>query len=226
MIAVLDLRAGMRAATPIAAAYLPVAFALGAASSQLGFSVFGSALWSAIMFSGANQALFLSGLTSNASLIVLALLAIASSLRHILYGAALLGRLDASVTGRVTFAYGLTDEVFAATLAAYEANDKPLPAKFLIGLALSALGVWVIGTAIGCAVGDILHSHAPDIGAALDFALPALFVGLVWSTARRSVIGQMLYSAAVAAFVIFSGYPEFAIPAGALAAFIPDWKLG
>ena len=225
MSADLDLRAGMRAAMPIAAAYLPVAFALGAASSQLGFSVFGSALWSAIMFSGANQALLLSGLASEVSFFILVVLAIAASLRHALYRAALSGRLDASSAGRATFAYGLTDEVFATTLTAYEARNRPLPAMWLVGLAISALGVWIIGTALGSAIGNVLQAHAPGVSGALDFALPALFVGLVWSTARRSLLVQMLLSGALSAFMIFLGRPELAIPVGALPAFIPDRKI-
>lgn len=226
MTADLGLRAGMRAAMPIAAAYLPVAFALGAASSQLGFSIFESALWSAIMFSGANQALLLSGLASEVPFVILALLAIAASLRHALYGVALAGRLDASSAGRATFAYGLTDEVFATTLTAYEARDRALPTNWLVGLAVSALGVWIIGTALGSAVGDVLQVHAPGISAALDFALPALFVGLVWSTASRSVLGRMLLSGTLSAFMIFVGRPELAIPAGALPALIPDRRTG
>lgn len=185
-----SLLAGMRAGAPIAVAYLPVAFALGAASSQLGFSVFGSALWSALMFSGANQALLLSGLSSGSSLIILALLAIAASLRHILYEAALVGWLDASLAGRAAFAYGLTDEVFATTLTAYEDHKQALPSKWLLGLAIFALGIWIAGTALGNAVGDVLQARAPDVGTTLDFALPALFVGLVWSTARRSLLGK------------------------------------
>lgn len=220
----LDLGAGMRAATPIAIAYLPVAFALGAASSHLGFSIVESALWSAMMFSGANQALLLSGLASEASLVILVLLAIATSLRHVLYGAALVDRLDASFAGRAAYAYGLTDEVFATTLAAREAHHRTLPSQWLVGLAMSALGVWVLGTVLGSAVGDILHVRAPGVSTALNFALPALFVGLVWSTARRSLLGQMLLSGAISACVIFLGFPELAIPAGALPAFIPGWK--
>lgn len=222
MSAGLGLRAGVRAAMPIAAAYLPVAFALGAASSRLDFSVLESALWSAIMFSGANQALLLSGIASEASLIVLTLLAVAASLRHLLYGAALAGRLKASPAGLMMFAYGLTDEVFATTLTAYEARAHALPSRWLVGLAFTALGVWIIGTALGNALGDILQDHFPGLREALDFALPALFVGLVWSTARRSILGRMLLAAGLSACMVFLGRPELAILVGALPALIPD----
>lgn len=222
MSADLDLRAGMRAAMPIAAAYLPVAFALGAASSQLGFTVFESALWSAIMFSGTNQALLLSGLASNVPLVILMLLAIAASLRHVLYGAALAGRLAASPPARATFAYGLTDEVFATTLTAYEVGERALPSRWLVGLAMSALGIWIIGTGLGNVVGDALKDRAPGISDALDFALPSLFVGLVWSTANPSILGRMFIAGTLSASMIFFGRPELAIPVGALPAFLPD----
>lgn len=222
----LDFRAGMRSAMPLAAAYLPVAFALGAASSQFGFTVFSSALWSAIMFSGANQALLLSGLASGVPLGVLVVFAIAASLRHVLYGAALARRLDASPAGRAAFAYGLTDEVFATTLTTCAERERALPSSWLVGLALSALGIWIIGTGLGNAAGDILQSHAPGISETLDFALPALFVGLVWSTARRSILGRMLVAGLLSACMIFIGRPELAIPAGALSAFIPDRRIG
>lgn len=220
----LSLYAGIRAAIPIAIAYLPVAFALGAASSQLGFSVLDSALWSAIMFSGANQALLISGLASGASLYILALLAIAASLRHALYGAALVGRLNASPAGRAAFAYGLTDEVFAITLTTHKTHPYPLPTGWLIGLSATALGTWIIGTAFGSAAGDTLRAHNPHIGDTLDFALPALFVGLVWSTASRSMLGRMVLSAALSALMISLGRPEVAIPAGVLPALIPNRK--
>jgi predicted branched-subunit amino acid permease len=174
------------------------------------------------MFSGANQALLLSGLASGVPLVILTLLAIAASLRHILYGAALAGRLNASPAGRATYGYGLTDEVFATTLTAYEARGHALPSRWLVGLAISALGTWIIGTALGSAVGDVLQSHAPGISGALDFALPALFVGLVWSTARRSILGRMLLAGVLAALMVYLGRPELAILAGALPALIPD----
>ena len=220
----LTLRSGIAAAIPIVLAYLPVGFALGAASSKMGFSIFESALWSALMFSGANQALLLTGLVSDSSFVVLAVLASAASLRHTLYGVALTGCLDASPSARATFAYGLTDEVFATTLSA--ARKRVLPSRWLIGLSMSALGIWIIATALGNAVGDVLHAHFPGLSATLDFALPALFVGLVWSTARRSLRGRIVLSGVLSASMIFLGYPALAIPVGALPALTPDWKTG
>ena len=109
-------------------------------------------------------------------------------------------------------------------LTACEARDQALPSRWLVGLSVSAFGVWITGTALGSAAGDVLAARAPGVSAALDFALPALFVGLVWASARPSLLGHMVLSGALAAFMIFIGRPELAIPAGGLPAFIPERK--
>jgi len=213
---------GARAALPVAAAYLPVAFALGAASSRLGFSVVESAIWSLIMFSGANQALMLSSIASGGSLVILALLCSAASLRHVLYGLTLAHRIGARGVARATFAYGLTDEVFATALTADDRESQALPGPWLVGLAMTALTAWVVGTGLGNAVGDILQTRSQRLSETLDFALPALFLALVWSAGRRSLIGPMAIAAGLAAIMVAIGRPELAVPAGALAALLPS----
>jgi spermidine/putrescine-binding protein len=100
---------------------------------------------------------------------------------------------------------------------------RPHIQKFHSSEYISALANGDICVAMGWS-GDVLQARAPGISAALDFALPALFVGLVWSTASRSVLGRMLLSGTLSAFMIFLGRPELAIPAGALPALIPDRK--
>ncbi len=216
-----DLRAGARAALPISLAYLPVAFALGAASSRLGFSTAESALWSFTMFSGANQALMLSSLSSGVPLLVIAALCIAASLRHLLYGLALAPRISASPVQRSVFGYGLTDEVFATALTAGEGQSGPLRGPWLIALGLTVLLVWVAGTGVGNAAGDALQAFSPHLTRTLDFALPALFLSLVLATARQSLHLPMLLAAGIAALLLGLDRQELAVPLAALAALLP-----
>lgn len=213
-----DLRAGTRAALPISLAYLPVAFALGAASSRLGFSTTESALWSFAMFSGANQALMLSSLSAGVPLLVITGLCIAASLRHLLYGIALTPHISANAVERSVFGYGLTDEVFATTLTAGERQSGPLRGPWLIALGLTVLMVWVAGTAIGNAAGDALQALSPHLASTLDFALSALFLSLVLATARRSLYLAMLFAACIATLFVWLDRPELAVPLAALAA--------
>ncbi len=213
---------GVRAGLPIAAAYFPVALALGAASSQLGFSPFHSALWSLTMFSGANQALLLSSVVAGTPLLVVAALCAAASLRHILYGIVLADRIPARRWTRILFGYGLTDEVFATTVGA---DDPHHPhSAWLIGLAATALAVWVTGTGIGSAIGDALASASPRLGAALQFALPALFFALAWSAASRGMLPRMALAGVLAACFVTLGHASLAIPAGAMAALLPSGR--
>ncbi len=212
---------GARAALPIAAAYVPVALALGAVSSQLGFSPLEGALWSMAMFSGANQALLLSSLVAGTPLIVVALLCAAASLRHVLYGIVLGSRIPEEPHAKLLFGYGLTDEVFATVVGSDGNASLKLPAHWLIGLSLTALAVWVVSTGVGNAVGDMLAEASPKVQGALNFALPALFLALVWSTTTRKTLAQMVIASSIAIGFVSFGRPELAIPAGAVAAFLP-----
>lgn len=212
---------GARAALPIAAAYLPVAVALGAAASRIGLSPGESALWSAIMFSGANQALMLSSLGTGMSITAIVILCVIASLRHVLYGLALRDRLPGSRKIRAVFAYGLTDEVFATVLASDTGRTGQWRSAWLIGLSMTALGVWVIGTGIGNAAGNLLQEGSAALRGALDFALPALFMALVWTTASKRMARPMVAAALIATGFLFMGRPELAVVAASAAAFIP-----
>jgi len=173
------------------------------------------------MVSGANQALLLNSLASGVSLVVLALLCIAVSLRHLLYGLTLARRLAARRPARAGFAYGLTDEVFATALAAEVRQPEGLYGPWLVGLAMTALLAWVVGTGLGNAVGAGLEAQAPRLSDTLDFALPALFLALLLSSARRPILGAMGIAAGLAAVLVALGRPDLAVPASALAAFLP-----
>ena len=212
---------GARAALPIAAAYGPVAFALGAAAARIGISPLHSALWSAVMFSGANQALMLSLIPAGVPLAVMALLCMAGSLRHLLYGVVLRHRVGATGLCRAVFGYGLTDEVFAVALAAAGCTSGKLKGAWLAGLSLTALTAWVAGTGLGAFAGDGLQARSPDLQEALDFALPALLIALVWSAANRARARSMGVAGVIALGLVAMGRSELAIPAGAAAAFLP-----
>ena len=63
--------------------------------------------------------------------------------------------------------------------------------------------------------------RAADAGLAkaLEFALPALFLGLVWASTSRAMLWPMMIAGGLSGGLILAGLPELAIPAGALAAF-------
>jgi 4-azaleucine resistance transporter AzlC len=209
---------GLRSSIPIILAYLPIAFAFGATASGVGFSSGEAAMMSALMFSGANQALFVSGIASGMALILLVVLCVIVSLRHLFYGFVLRDHINAKRLPRFIFSYGLTDEVFAVTLIETERRNTRLPGAWLIGLAISAWCGWVFGTFLGAFAGQNLKSISSDVADSLDFALPALFIALVWMSFSWKMLRPMLIAVAISASCIAVGLAEFAIPAGALGA--------
>lgn len=215
-------RAGLRAAIPIAIGYLPAAFAFGAAATGIGLGVAEVGAMSAIVFSGANQAFLLAAIPAGMAIPLMILLTSAASLRHLLYGLVLRGRIAADRTRRAVFALGLTDEVFATALAATANGWRP-GGRWLIAVALTAWAAWTGGSIIGAAAGDALRQTSESAAAAMGFALPALFIGLMLGSIRREVAVPVALAAAIAALAVLTGHDKLAIPGGALACLSARW---
>ncbi|MEN3398149.1 AzlC family ABC transporter permease [Brucella melitensis] len=209
---------GARSAIPIILGYLPVAFAFGTAASGQGLALLDSTAISALMFSGANQAFFLSAVASGLPTIAIVAICAVASLRHILYGFVLRLRLAGGLASRLAFAFGLTDEVFATVLNATE-KSKP-DGGWIFGLAFFAWISWVAATFFGAWMGNILQAQFLQLSDALHFALPALFLGLVWvSTSARNLI-PMVAAAVIAVMFLCLNLPALAIPGAASAALL------
>ena len=69
-----------------------------------------------------------------------------------------------------------------------------------------------------------MRSANAGLADALEFALPALFLGLVWVSVSRRMLALMLLAGGLAATCILLGAPQLAIPAGALAALFAGWR--
>lgn len=216
-----DGAAGLRAAAPIAIGYFPVAMAFGAAAVKLGLEPVQAIAVSALVFAGASQFLLLTALASGNALPVVVALSGLVNLRHLLYGPILLDRLPQSGYARFLFAFALTDEVFAATLARRSAVPEKFGTAWLLGLGFGAYASWVAGTALGGLLGEAFERDAPMAAEATGFALPALFVAITWLNLSRETALPMAASAAVAAVCAWLGYTTVGLFAGAaLACFI------
>lgn len=216
------LRAGVRAALPVALGYLPAAFAFGAAATGIGLDVAEVGAMSAIVFSGANQAFLLAAIPAGMTVPMMVLLTGAASLRHLLYGLVLRDRVGGSRPERAVFAFGLTDEVFATALSESGRGHRP-QGPWLIGLALAAWAAWTGGSIAGAAAGDALRAFSGSAAAAMGFALPALFIGLMLGSVRRAVAVPVALAAGIAALAVLTGHDKLAIPGGALACLAARW---
>ncbi|CCG08825.1 AzlC family ABC transporter permease [Pararhodospirillum photometricum] len=212
-----SLGAGLRAALPIMIGYFPVAVAFGTAGRALGLDPWLVTLLSVLVYSGASQFLILSTLGGGTPLPLVVALCAGLNLRHLLYGLILMSRLPPLAALRFLYAFTLTDEVFASTLARAQDREEPFAAPWLLGLGLGAYGAWVAGTATGAYLGDALAAHVPLAAEASRFALPALFLAIAWANLSAATLRPMLAALVVALPLGLMGQSAWGILGGALA---------
>ena len=213
---------GVRTGLPVAVGYFPIAFSFGVAATRAGLSPGEATALSVIIYAGASQFLALALVTSGAPVLVSALTLIAMNVRHVLYGPALLARAAEGGGARPAlrwaplWAWGLTDEVFGATLAAL-ARGRRFGEGFMFGIGGVAYAAWVAGTAAGAVAGAGALDGWPAISAGLGFMLPALFLALLLSVLSRRQVPVVAVAAAVTVAATMAVSPTSGILAGMVA---------
>lgn len=173
---------------PIVIGYLPIAFAFGLSAVKLGFTPLESTLFSVLIYAGASQFVITALLSAGMSLWVSALTVMAMDVRHVLYGPSLRNRLTGGrLNGKKTalWAFGLTDEVFAAATAKLIRDKRSWSENWMCGIALTSWLAWVFGTVIGALFGNGPLENYPAVEASLTFMLPALFLSFLLAAFKR-----------------------------------------
>jgi 4-azaleucine resistance transporter AzlC len=193
--------AGLVTALPIVMGYFPIAFAFGVAATKAGLTEIEAAALSVIIYAGASQFLALALITSGAPLLVAAFTLVAMNVRHVLYGPALMkaAGADAATKHAWAWAWGLTDEVFGASLGEL-ARGRRFSEGFMLGIGLAAYVSWISGTIVGALAGGGALEGWPVVEAGLGFMLTALFLALLLSILTRAQV-PVIVVAAVATVV-------------------------
>ncbi len=147
---------GVKDSLPIVISYLPVAFAFGLNATRLGFTPLESLFFSCIIYAGASQFVITAMLAAGSSLWVAALTVMAMDVRHVLYGPSLRSRIRSALDKKKTalWAFGLTDEVFAAATARLVRDNRRWSENWMLGLAFTSWASWVCGTLAGAWSGN------------------------------------------------------------------------
>lgn len=180
---------GLRDGLPIGAGYFAVSFAFGIQARAIGltalqaFALSGGNLTSAGQFAG------LAVIQASGGLLAMALTQLVINLRYCLMSCAIAQRLAPGVPlwHRFPIAFGVTDEIFAASVAV----PGRLRPAYSYGLIAISWPGWAGGTVLGVLAGDLLPGSVTD---ALAMALYAMFVAIVLPAAKadRRVLGVAL----------------------------------
>ncbi len=188
---------GVRAATPVVLGYLPIGFAFGVLARATGLTVAEIALMSVLVYAGSAQFIGAGMISAGASVPAIISTTFLVNLRHLLMSAALAPsfRRQSPLTNSL-LAYGITDETFAVNSAALQ--GRPASPWFVAGLHITSQSTWVLSSTAGGLAGQMAANTA---ALGLDFALPAMFIGLLMPNLQGEERGVRIISAIVAAVV-------------------------
>jgi len=176
-------RAGVRACVPTLLGYLSIGFAAGVVEHTAGLTLAEIILMSSLVYAGSAQFIAAGMIASHGSPAAIVLTVFFVNLRHLLLSAALspyFRRL--SPTKNALIGALLTDETFGVAIQA-AAKRSAIDERWMHGLNVTAYVNWVLANAAGAVFGQWI-ADPESLG--LDFALPAMFIGLL----VLSVIGR------------------------------------
>lgn len=222
------LLAGVASSLPIVVGYFPIAFSFGVAAGKYGFSTLEATFISLVVFAGASQFVALTLLTGGTPLVVAIATLLAMNVRHLFYAPALLRRAGGAAATRWSWAwsFSLTDEVFGTAMGQLLANPGRWSEAWMFGLGLAAYASWVLGTALGAALGGGALEAFPALDAALGFMLPALFLALLLSILHVRQLPLIVAAGAVCILVSLTVSGPTGILAGMIAGAFVGAALG
>jgi 4-azaleucine resistance transporter AzlC len=185
---------GLRAALPVMAGYLPIAFSFGLVSHAGGLTPWMAALMSAMVFAGASQFMALSMLGMGAPIPEIVVATLFMNLRHLVMNLSLLPRLGIhSWSARSLVSVGITDETFA--VASFSNKADLLGTAGMLGLNGGAWAAWWAGTLMGGWVAPLIPKTVNDV---MAVTLYGLFIGLLVPALRAVPKGVVAAGAAMA----------------------------
>lgn len=193
--------AGVRAAAPVMLGYIPIGFAFGVLARGAGLTVAEIGLMSLLVYAGSAQFIGAGLLAAGVAAPIIISTTFLVNLRHLLMSTALVPSLQRNKPWQnALLAYGITDETFAVNTALLQ--GAPAAPSFVAGLHIASQSSWVVASVAGALAGQLAGNTA---ALGLDFALPAMFIGLLVPNLRGAERNARLgaaVAAAVAALLI------------------------
>ena len=194
-------RQGLRDGVPISLGYFAVAFTLGIAARDAGFSPLQAMVTSLLINASAGEFAGFTLIAAGAGYLEVAIMEAVANARYLLMSCAFSQKLGEKMPMRHRLALGMTvtDEIFSVSMA----SPGRLNPFYTYGLFSIASPGWALGTFLGVLVGNVLPIRAVS---ALSVALYGMFLGSIIPPARKSriIAGVILisFAASYAASVI------------------------
>ncbi|AZN41125.1 AzlC family ABC transporter permease [Paenibacillus albus] len=197
-----DFIQGVKDCIPTLLGYLSIGFAAGVVEKTSGLSILEIILMSVLIYAGSAQFIIAGMVAAQGSVAAIIVTIFFVNLRHLLLSAALspyfrhLTPLKNMLIGTL-----LTDETFGVAIN-QTANMQRLSERWMHGLNITAYLNWIAANIAGAFLGQWI-TNPEKFG--LDFALPAMFIGLLvlLMVSRAKVVRDVIV--AIIAVVVVVG---------------------
>ncbi len=195
---------GLETGIPIGLGYFAVSFALGIQAKKFGIGAFQSALMSFGLHASAGQYIFITLFGAGTAVLIMVLMELVANSRYLLMSCSLSQKIpeDTPLWKRLIMGYFITDEIFGAAVAV----KGKLNPFYIFGMATVASPGWVVGTALGVIMGDVLSK---DIVSALSVGLFGMFIAIIIPEAKKNKIVSVVIVISFVASYIASIIPAF-----------------
>ena len=198
-------RQGMQDGVPISLGYFAVAFTLGIAARDAGFSPLQAMITSLLINASAGEFAGFTLIAAGAGYLEVAIMEAVANARYLLMSCAFSQKLGADTPMRHRLALGMTvtDEIFGVSIAV----PGKLNPFYTYGVFSVASPGWALGTFLGVLVGNILPVRAVS---ALSVALYGMFLAVIIPPARKNKIIAGVIVVSFAASYAASNIPALA----------------
>lgn len=173
-------RNGNRDGIPIALGYFAVAFTLGIAAKNAGFTALQAMVVSATNLASAGQYAGFTMVKEGATYLQMALMILVANARYMLMSSALSQKFspDTPFFHRFLVGYSVTDEVFGICISV----PGKLNPMYAYGAMLLTVPGWSLGTYFGVLMGNVLPAN---VVSALSVGLYGMFIAIIIPPSRK-----------------------------------------
>lgn len=189
---------GLETGIPIGLGYFAVAFALGIQAKAAKISVIKSALMSFGLHASAGEYIFITLFGAGTTVLIMVLMELVANARYLLMSCSLSQKIpeDTPVWKRLIMGYFITDEIFGAAIAV----EGKLNPYYIFGMATVASPGWVVGTALGVALGNVLPE---SVISALSVGLFGMFIAIIIPEGKKNkVVAAVIVVSFVASYLL------------------------
>ena len=195
---------GLKAGVPIGLGYFAVAFTLGIAARNAGFTAFQAAFTSFLINASAGEFVGFSLIAAGAGYLEVAIMELVANARYLLMSFSLSQKLrpEVPVWQRLILGWYVTDEVFGVSIA----EPGWLNPYYSFGAIALACPGWATGTFLGVLMGNMLPA---SVVSALSVGLYGRFMAVFVPAAKESKIVRALVIASMGLSFAFARIPLF-----------------